>query len=600
MKLKHKLLLSQIAVVIIMFLIITLMLSQIVYTTVSKNDRDNAMILNEQIMTQIDQYFDELERFTSVIADDDQLAVLIGRCIENPTEQNYAKVRLYLSGQVIKNKSKSYAVRGIFIDLGQGENVSDFSTVGFSDNLKMNLREKQNEKGFVLSKGNFIDPFSYDGDSATVFGNNFNMIYGYTMPYKSNGKNGSITVISSFDQIIYLVENMDSYSNDYLLLNETNRIFAPSVTGSKINAENVVRNLTYGKTYMEGYYEEPDAVTTVCYSQHTGWKIMCRLTREDVLSNNHSLIILCEILVALFGGFVVLIMIPFVQKFTAPLSKVSEQMGEIARGNLQARVRINSNDEIAEVGNSFNIMAEKLQENINKMLEQEKREQKMRYSLLISQVDPHFIYNTMNTITYLAQKGRNEDVIAVNKAMIEILKDRLRIDIEDVYDTVFQEIKVTEQYLIIQDYRYAGTFKTVIQVEENVRKYYIAKNIIQPLVENALFHGILCNKDEEGEVIGGCIRINVSLKNSYINITIEDNGTGMPEEVLEELESQSVSKIRGKHIGIRNIKGRIRYIYGEDCSFNISSKEGEGTVVVVKMPVMEEDEANKEKIVHEC
>ena len=237
-------------------------------------------------------------------------------------------------------------------------------------------------------------------------------------------------------------------------------------------------------------------------------------------------------------------------------------------------------------GESFNLMAEKLQENIDKMLEQEKREQKMRYSLLISQVDPHFIYNTMNTITYLAQKGRNEDVIAVNRAMIEILKDRLRIDLEDVYDTVDQEIKVTEQFLIIQKYRYADTFKTEIQVEEQARNCYIAKNVIQPLVENALFHGILCNRDEDGEILGGCIRIRVKRENDYIWISVKDNGVGMTEEKLEELEKQSLSPIRGKHIGIRNIKGRIHYIYGDSCSFSIRSKEGEGTEVFIELPDM--------------
>lgn len=578
MKLKNKLFLAQIIVVALMFVTMTLALSQIVYMTRSQNDRDNAMILNEQIMTQIDQYFEELERFTAVTADDEELKELIRDYMEMPSAQKQAEVRIYLSGLAIKNRIKSYSVRGIYIELEGDDGRIEFSTVGFSDKIKKYLQKESGK--------DFIDPFPEDGDSTTIFGNTFNMVYGYVLPYRADGLDGKITVISAFDQILYIAEKMKGYSNDYLLLNEDNRIFLSGMEDTGINAAEALKNITYGNSYMEGYYKEPGAITTIRFSEAAGWKIMCRLTREDVLVNNRTLILLDEILVAIFGICVVLIMIPIVKKFTDPLSNVSAQMREIARGNLQARVRIESKDEIAEVGESFNLMAEKLQENIDKMLEQEKREQKMRYSLLISQVDPHFIYNTMNTITYLAQKGRNEDVIAVNRAMIEILKDRLRIDLEDVYDTVDQEIKVTEQFLIIQKYRYADTFKTEIQVEEQARNCYIAKNVIQPLVENALFHGILCNRDEDGEILGGCIRIRVKRENDYIWISVKDNGVGMTEEKLEELEKQSLSPIRGKHIGIRNIKGRIHYIYGDSCSFSIRSKEGEGTEVFIELPDM--------------
>ena len=210
-------------------------------------------------------------------------------------------------------------------------------------------------------------------------------------------------------------------------------------------------------------------------------------------------------------------------------------MNEIAEGNLDARIEVNSTDEIGEVGASFNVMAKRLQENIVEMVEQEKREQQLKYGLMISQVDPHFIYNTMNMITYLAQKNRNEDVIAVNKAMIQILRDRLRIEVDNVYDTVEQEIKVVREYLLIQKYRYTGIFKSVIDIEAGVEPYLIAKNILQPLVENAFFHGILCNTDEEGEVIDGCITIRIRMEEDEVEIIVKDNGAGMSQDKLDEL-----------------------------------------------------------------
>lgn len=584
MKLRTKLVISQILVFLIIFIILNLLISHIVYLAVSRTDRDNAMNLNDQIMTRMEQEFAELKRFTDVVAYDEELKELIGDYMDHPSESYGAKIRLYLSSIGIDDQIRSYSVLGICIHLEEGETEEDFTTVGFSSGMIEQVNRKVRSNG--QKTAGFLNPFYYKRDSQTVFGNEFNMVYGYTKPYKAGSMSGNVTVLTSFDQIIYIAEDMKDYSKDYLLLNQDGTPVPPSVDHSEIDMTEALEQITYGDTYYEGWYQEKDAIITMRSSTYGNWRIVCRQTRADILENNRLLILLDVSLVGIFGLGVILLMIPLVRRFTRPLAEVSAQMNEIARGNLEARVKIVSNDEIAEVGKSFNIMAGKLQDNIDKIIIQEKREQKMRYSLLISQVDPHFIYNTMNTITYLAQKGRNKDVIAVNKAMIEILKDRLRIEIEDVFDTVRQEINVVQQYLIIQNYRYADTFKARFSVQEEDEDLYIAKNILQPLVENALSHGILCNKDEEGEIIGGCIKVRVKREQEYLKICVKDNGVGMSEEQRKELEEPSGRYIRGEHIGIRNIKERIQYLYGEKCRFSIMSKEGEGTEVTIWLPVI--------------
>jgi len=434
-----------------------------------------------------------------------------------------------------------------------------------------------------------LNPFAYDGESDTAFGNIFNMAYGYTMEYIYHGQKGNLTVIASFDQLYYIANQMKDYSNDYLFLDKNNQILQPSVKETQIDVNATLKNMKYGKSYKEGYWQQKDGITTVRFSEEDGWKIICRQSRKDILDNNRSLIFLVEILILCFGLGIVLVMIPIVNHFTGPLTDVSKQMNEIAEGNLDARIEVNSTDEIGEVGASFNVMAKRLQENIVEMVEQEKREQQLKYGLMISQVDPHFIYNTMNMITYLAQKNRNEDVIAVNKAMIQILRDRLRIEVDNVYDTVEQEIKVVREYLLIQKYRYTGIFKSVIDIEAGVESYLIAKNILQPLVENAFFHGILCNTDEEGEVIDGCITIRIRMEEDKVEIIVKDNGAGMSQDKLDELskpQRKLSSMERGEHIGIKNIKERLDYIYENQYRFQIWSKEGEGTIVTIRIPAI--------------
>lgn len=591
MKLKTKLQLSQIIVFVAIFLTATFMLPNIIYLTSRDSEKESAMNFNEQIMMRVDNCFEEIERFASIVSEDEELNVLMNTYLENPSRQNEAKISLYLSELRIRDNVPSYHVLGIYMNVNHGIKNYGLHTVGLSTSVIDHVEKDILPDYYRQDQSDlFIKPYSFvRGESKTVFGRDFSMGYGFVHRYSKNGISGSITIISPFDEIIYIVRNVSQYSKDYLLLTNDNTQVAPSVLNSEINVPVTMKNLKYGSSYTEGYYLSSDGVSAVRISEHGNWKLISRLTRKDIIANSHSVIVLDELLIAIFGICVLMLMVPIVQRFTKPLGEVSKQMGEIAKGNLDARVTIRSGDEIGEVGSAFNIMSEELKVNINKVIEKEKLEQRMRYSLLISQVDPHFIYNTMNTITYLAQKGRNEDVIAVNKAMIEILKDRLRIEISEVYDTVEQEVSVVQQYLIIQKYRYEGTFKAKIEVSEELNQCLIVKNLLQPLVENALFHGILANKDENGEVLGGCITIKIDREDPFITITIQDNGAGMSEEKVDSITHQPKAMIRGAHIGIRNIRERMKYIYGEQQNISIQSAEGEGTCVTLKLPIVLED-----------
>ena len=442
MKLRNKLVIAQLCVFLVIMGILLMALPELVYRNISVKDREDTMILNEQIMSQLDQNFEELVRFTKIVAEEPELIQKIDQYMSEPNEANNAKISLFLSQLGVKNKIQSYGIIGIYLDVQKADKIYDFSTVGFSNKVKEHICSEIKELDLKGKKTSFLNPFAYDGESDTAFGNIFNMVYGYTMEYIYHGQKGNLTVIASFDQLYYIANQMKDYSNDYLFLDKNNQILQPSVKETQIDVNATLKNMKYGKSYKEGYWQQEDGITTVRFSEEDGWKIICRQSRKDILDNNRSLIFLVEILILCFGLGIVLVMIPIVNHFTGPLTDVSKQMNEIAEGNLDARIEVNSTDEIGEVGASFNVMAKRLQENIVEMVEQEKREQQLKYGLMISQVDPHFIYNTMNMITYLAQKNRNEDVIAVNKAMIQILRDRLRIEVDNVYDTVEQEIKV--------------------------------------------------------------------------------------------------------------------------------------------------------------
>ncbi len=178
-----------------------------------------------------------------------------------------------------------------------------------------------------------------------------------------------------------------------------------------------------------------------------------------------------------------------------PLSELSGSMEEVAKGIWTVNTQF-PEDEIGMLSRTFNQMTVDLKDSLELLAKKERQEQQIRFSLLISQIDPHFIYNTINSINYLARRGRCNDVIKVNSALISILQDRLRVNDIQVTDTIANERKVVEQYLVIERYMYDGDLEVSWKIENELMTEQIPKNMIQPLVENALFHGLI---DEEAE-----------------------------------------------------------------------------------------------------
>jgi len=274
-------------------------------------------------------------------------------------------------------------------------------------------------------------------------------------------------------------------------------------------------------------------------------------------------------------------------KIVKPISTLSAAMKKASPDNLGCQIEIESNDEVGELSHSFNNMMKELKNSVEIIAEKTKQEQKIKYSLLVAQIDPHFIYNTINSINYLARKGRCDDIIAVNSALIYILQDRLRVNDIEITDTIENEIKVIEQYICIQRYMYEGSLELQWYVDDSLLSEQIPKNMIQPLIENAIFHGLI---DEENGNISGKIEIYIDRQGEEIVVRVKDNGSGIDPEKLALLQMPrlSFSSVeRGKNIGLSNIRGRLFFLYGQSDIMRIESSPGEGTSITLRFKISE-------------
>lgn len=264
---------------------------------------------------------------------------------------------------------------------------------------------------------------------------------------------------------------------------------------------------------------------------------------------------------------------------TKPLKHLSEVTGAVANGNLEIRASISDGAEVKQLGDSFNVMIEKINELLEQVTGEQIRLRKAELELLQAQINPHFLYNTLDTIVWLAESGKQDMVVS----MVGSLSDFFRTSLNQGKDiiSIKEELVHVQSYLAIQQVRYQDIMDYSINVPIELFEGTIPKITLQPLVENALYHGI---KNKRG---GGHISITGAKEDDFWVLTVTDNGIGMTEERLSEvIKSINHKSLEETDIyGVFNVNERIKLAFGEKYGLRIESKYGEGTIISVMLPM---------------
>jgi two-component system sensor histidine kinase YesM len=291
-------------------------------------------------------------------------------------------------------------------------------------------------------------------------------------------------------------------------------------------------------------------------------------------------------------GFSVLAAWGLSRSIYTPIKKLHDVTTTITKNDLQALMTSDNVDEITELGMSFNIMIGKIRELLDSKIKEQENLKKAELRALQAQINPHFLYNTLDTIIWMAEAKKYAPVIEI----VSALSSFFRISLSKGKDwiTIGEEIERTNSYLTIQKMRYRDILDYEIQVDERVANYTILKLILQPLVENALYHGIK-NKRR-----GGTIIVRAKPKNeNEVQLEVEDNGIGFTPEKLallqEELEDDSGDIKLESGFGIGNVNKRIRLYYGKQYGISVKSEYHTGTCVTLVIPAIQE-EALEEKV----
>lgn len=282
-----------------------------------------------------------------------------------------------------------------------------------------------------------------------------------------------------------------------------------------------------------------------------------------------------------------LIMI-FSNSFSARVNVFKDEMHRAAAGDFHIAAALEGKDEIAELQKDLNSMILDIQGLMDRVVQEQvqkeqlnTRQKEVEFKMLASQINPHFLYNTLETIRMQARVRGQPEIEELAKMLAKIM--RRNIQATDSLQSLKSELQLVEYYLKIQDYRFHDRIHYEILVKEQTgtEELKIMPLLIQPFVENAYVHGL------EAKENGGMIRIQVE-ERSHLWITVEDNGCGMDEAKLKEVRHtlDDFETLDRTHIGICNVNQRIRLKYGDNYGVTIESAAGKGTIVTIKLPVI--------------
>lgn len=316
-------------------------------------------------------------------------------------------------------------------------------------------------------------------------------------------------------------------------------------------------------------------------SKYTGWKAVGVFSIDHVMLGVNSLIVILIFCIVVTILFIVFITVGLSDSITKPLSNLQKLMLEAEKGNLEVRFNMKVDDEIGDLGHSFNTMIKRIDQLMKQVYKEQKSKRDAEIKSLQEQIKPHFLYNTLDTISWMARDYDANDIVK----LVDALTNMFRIALSKGKDVINlkDEIKHVSNYLYIQKIRYGERLNYYIELDKELEDCKVPKLILQPLVENAIYHGIKKKRSI------GCIKVIIKkdVKDDKAILIVEDDGAGMTSEKCMQLTELLKNRINQKEMGfgIYYISQRMRISYGDNYDIKIESEQDIGTRVIIKIPI---------------
>ncbi|MCF2939479.1 sensor histidine kinase [Paenibacillus alkaliterrae] len=320
-----------------------------------------------------------------------------------------------------------------------------------------------------------------------------------------------------------------------------------------------------------------------------GWKIVGVSYADELIGNRREM----KLSFAALGVFslfaAILLSVLLSRNLSKPIHQLHEHMKEVEKGNFNIQVPVDRTKEIGRLARTFNLMVFQIRELMGQVVKEQEFKRKSELNALQAQINPHFLYNTLDSIIWMAEEKKSDEVVLMTSALARLFRASLSKGKELV--SIRTEIEHITNYLTIQKMRYRDKLDFQLEVDPAILSYVTLKVTLQPLVENAIYHGI---KNKYGT---GTIRISGEKYGDSILLHVADNGVGMDAGTLERLlaPARGGGYREGKGVGMTNVHERIRLYFGHEYGLTVASEPDIGTTVTVTIPLLLPEEAARKE-----
>ncbi|GAA0084384.1 sensor histidine kinase [Clostridium sp. CTA-7] len=399
---------------------------------------------------------------------------------------------------------------------------------------------------------------------------------------KTNG--GVLLVDMNFSGIEQICKNVDMGKNGYVYLIDSTGEIIYHPRQQLIYSDLVKENNYDAANYEDGNHIEKfqgnKRLVTVKTVGYTGWKIVAISPMSDITADYYEMKIFA-IFIMFFAIFTLISINMFVSSRIAnPIKSLEKSVKQFENGIANLNISESGSYEIQHLGKAIRSMVNEMNILMDNVMKEQEEKRKSELNALQAQINPHFLYNTLDSIIWMIENENYDGAIVMVTALARFF--RISLSKGKNVITVRDELEHARNYLTIQNIRYKNKFTYDIKSEEETLNLTSIKLIIQPLIENAIYHGMEYMSGD------GDILVKSYIKNSELYIDIIDNGLGMPQEVADKLlTNESNSQKKGSGIGLRNVHERIQLYFGKDYGLQIYSEPDEGTTIRVHMPCID-------------
>ena len=544
-------------------------------SSVFDNSIEYTTKITNQVRTDIEDYFSYMENISSLVVESPDVKLFLNP--KDAAEATEGKERLISQFNIIKESRKDISNIGIITDdqhylLNNGESkltgyldVRNFpwymSAQTKKGQVAISSTHVQNAIAdsykWVITLSRSIKEASTNGDKSVFFIDlNYESISDLC-DANSIGQKGYIFIIDEKGDVIY-------HPNQQLMFGGLKR-------------ENIAGIMRTDKDSIIMESGDDEIIYTMSKSDKLGWTIVGATYGQELLEGEgkiRSIYLLTTmallIAVIIISGFIS-------REITKPIRKLTHSMSLVERGEFKkAGVDVTTNNELGILTKSFNSMTERIDSLMRENVQEQRAKRKSEMKALQAQINPHFLYNTLDSIIWMSEAGRNEEVVLMTSALAKLFRQSISNEKEEVL--IREEIEYVKNYLVIQKMRYKDKLDYEFEIEEDILNVSIIKFALQPLVENAIYHG-LKYKDSKGKIL-----IRGYAKNEDIFLEIIDDGIGMKKEQLEHIFDEKERVYKSNGVGVNNVKNRLNLYYGKGYGLLFRSEEGKGTTATIVIP----------------